>query len=98
MRKRSWIVVTAFIALSAAVSGILWAGEPAQPAKEAGVQHLVVKICNWDGVVPKAALDGFKMPAGKWADFQKDGWQVESYLVGPSDDAGKQGFYAVLKK
>jgi hypothetical protein len=68
------------------------------PAATPGPQHLVIKICNWDGVVPKAALDGFKMPAGKWADFQKDGWQVESYLVAPNDDGGKNGFYAVLKK
>jgi hypothetical protein len=42
------------------------------------------------------ALDGFKMPAGKWADYQKQGWQVESYLVAPNPEGNAHGLYVVL--
>lgn len=61
-------------------------------------QRLVIKICNWDGVVPQPALDGFTMPAGKWVDYQKNGWRVESYVVAPNAGGTKNGLYAVLAK
>lgn len=97
MSRNKWTITLGVIVLTIAASAsLLLAQQP--PAAAPAPQHLVIKICNWDGVVPKPALDGFKMPAGKWADLQKDGWQVESYLVAPNDDGGKNGFYAVLKK
>lgn len=80
----------------AAGTALLMAQQP--PIAGPPPQHLVIKICNWDGVVPQAALDGFRMPAGKWVELQKDGWHFASYLIAPSDDSGKQGFYAVLKR
>jgi hypothetical protein len=61
-------------------------------------ERLVIKICNWDGVVPDGALDGYKLPGGKWADFQKQGWKVEQYLVAPVSPKGAEGLYAVLRK
>ena len=67
-----------------------------QPA--AAGERLVIKICHWDGVVPDGAIDGFKLPAGKWADFQKQGWKVEQCLVAPVSPKGAAGLYAVLRK
>ncbi len=64
----------------------------------AACERLVIKICHWDGVVPDGALDGYKLPGGKWAEFQKQGWKVEQYLVAPVSPKGAQGLYAVLRK
>ena len=64
----------------------------------ADAQRLVIKICNWDGVVPQPALDGFTLPAGKWVDYQKNGWRVESYVVAPNAEGSKNGFYAILTR
>ncbi len=98
MSKGRWAVTLGIVAATVLVTGSLLVGQPAPAGGAPGPQRLVIKVCNWDGVVPEAALDGFTMPGGKWVDFQKDGWQVESYLVAPNEGGGKNGFYAVLKK
>jgi hypothetical protein len=61
-------------------------------------QRMIIKVCNWDGIVPEPALDGFKMPKGKWVDFQNNGWTVESYIVAPNAPGSQNGLYAVLSK
>jgi hypothetical protein len=96
--KRRIILSAALVcvALVLATPLLIGAGPNAKPP--AVPERLVIKICNWDGVVAKPALDGFKMPAGKWADFQKQGWQVESYIVAPNASGQKNGLYAVLKR
>jgi hypothetical protein len=98
MNHRTWIQTAVILIALVAVSSLLFgAGNADKRSPEP--QRLVIKICNWDGVVPQKALDGFIMPKGKWADYQKRGWKVESYVVAPN--ASKQvanGLYAVLRK
>lgn len=98
MSRRRLAVTLSVIAATVLVAGSLLAGQQGPAAGSSGAQRLVIKICNWEGVVPQAALDGFKAPGGKWVDFQKNGWEVEAYLVAPNEGGGKNGFYAVLKK
>ena len=92
-----------FLAAGAAVALVLMAtmlmaeSRTGGPPVAAG-ERLVIKICSWDGVIPDGAIDGYKLPAGKWADFQKQGWTVEQYLVAPVSPRGAQGLYAVLRK
>ncbi|MCP4591578.1 MAG: hypothetical protein GY842_12630 [bacterium] len=97
MRKRLLIgMVCALVGLCATAELLQGAGGGKQQRQSS--ERLVIKICNWDGVVPSQALDGFGMPAGKWVDFQKSGWEVESYAVAPNAQGDKNGFYAILKK
>lgn len=93
-----WALAASVACVALVLGSMAVRSEQVKPAAGTGTQHLVIKICDWDGVVPKAALDGFTMPAGKWADFQRDGWRIESYLVAPNDDAKAHGLYAVLAR
>jgi hypothetical protein len=93
----------AILAGGAAVALLLTAAMLAAETRSEGRaavagERLVIKICHWDGVIPDGALDGYKLPAGKWAEFQKQGWKVEQYLVAPVKPQGAQGLYAVLRK
>jgi hypothetical protein len=54
-------------------------------------ERMIAKVCHWDGMVPERALDGFEMPAGKWADDAKQGWQAEFYLVAPNVQGNTHG-------
>jgi hypothetical protein len=94
--KKWWILACALVALVVA-SPFLWGADRGQPGP-ANTQRLVIKVCNWDGVVPEKALDGFALPKGKWVDYQKQGWRVESYIVAPTAPGSANGFYAVLAK
>lgn len=101
-----WIMVASAGAVALFILGLQFLqaadrprGMPGAPMGMAPVgpqERTIIKVCNWDGVVPDKALDGFKMPAGKWAEYQEQGWHVESYLVAPNADGKSQGLYAVL--
>ena len=97
MNKRMLASVACLLAVLLVVSPFLL-GADRSDAPRPDAQRLVIKICNWDGVVPQPALDGFTMPAGKWVDYQKNGWRVESYVVAPNAEGGKNGFYAILTR
>jgi hypothetical protein len=96
MSRRNAILAMVAILAVLVTSALLTA--ESRTVGSAARERIVIKICNWDGVVPDKALDGFQMPAGKWADFQQKGWRVEQYLVAPNSPQGNQGFYAVLCK
>ena len=101
-----WMMVALAVAVVLLVVGLRFLQAADRPAAPVGGppgmaswwerERMIVKVCNWDGVVPEKALDGFKMPAGKWADYQKQGWQVESYLVAPNPEGNTHGLYVVL--
>jgi hypothetical protein len=95
MQTRMLIIVAcACVALAVVTPLLLGAGRGDLSASNA--ERMVIKICNWNNVVPGPALDGFQMPRGKWYDFQRQGWRVESYVVAPNAEGAKHGFYAVL--
>ncbi len=98
MKTRGMILVAGAVVALLVTAAMLTAETRSGGQSAAVGERLVIKICNWDGVVPDGALDGYKLPAGKWADFQKQGWQVEQYLVAPVSPKGAQGLYAVLRK
>ncbi|MBN1490002.1 MAG: hypothetical protein JXA69_08800 [Phycisphaerae bacterium] len=98
MSKRGLLCAGCVLALLLASSHLLLGAAGSEDAAPIH-QRLVIKICNWDGVVPEKALDGFTMPKGTWADYQRQGWTVESYIVAPNGgNAKSNGFYAVLRK
>lgn len=95
MRSRMILSVVCVGAALAIVSPLpLGAGRDNAPPSVG--ERMVIKVCNWDGIVPASALDGFRMPRGKWHDLQERGWRVESYLVAPNVKGTRQGLYAVL--
>lgn len=55
-------------------------------------ERVVIKICNWDGLVPDKALDSFQMPAGKWADFQKKRLEGGTIPIRAELAPGRSGF------
>ena len=97
MNKRMLASVACLLAVLLVVWPVLLGADRGDPGRP-DAQRLVIKICNWDGVVPQPALDGFTMPAGKWVEYQKNGWRVESYVVAPNAGGTKNGFYAILTK
>ena len=97
MSKRILISVACVLMALVVASPFLLGADRDNTARP-DAQHLVIKICNWDGVVPQPALDGFTLPAGKWVDYQKNGWRVESYVVAPNAQGTTNGLYAVLTK
>ncbi len=97
MNRRVLVCVFCVLVAVLVTSQFLEGGDR-DPITQPDAQRLVIKICNWDGVVPQQALDGFTLPKGKWVDYQKGGWQVESYVVAPNAQGTKHGFYAVLTR
>ena len=95
MRSRMILSVVCVCAALAVVSPLLLGAGRDNAPPPVG-ERMVIKVCNWDRIVPASALDGFRMPHGKWHDFQEQGWRVESYLVAPNIEATQQGLYAVL--
>jgi hypothetical protein len=67
--------------------------EGAQPKTE----RMVIKLCNWDGVVPAKATDGFMLPASL-AGYEKDGWRADGCIVAPNARGQDNRFFAVLRK
>jgi len=98
MRTRHMILAAGAVVVLLLTAAMLTAETRSGGQPAAAGDRLVIKICHWDGVVPDKALDGFTLPAGKWADFQKQGWKVEQYLVAPVSPKGAEGLYAVLRR
>ena len=98
MRTRHMILAAGAVVALLLTAAMLTAETRSGGQPAVGGERLVIKICTWDGVVPDGAIDGFKLPAGKWVDFQRQGWQVEQYLVAPVSSKGAEGLYAVLRR
>ena len=97
MRSRTWAVaVCALVAIL--LTSVAMTASAAGDNTSKAPQRVIIKVCNWDGVVPAPALDGFEMPKGKWVDYQNDGWTVESYIVAPNQQGSANGLYAVLTR
>jgi hypothetical protein len=96
MRRRVLLSIACLLAVLLVTSQFLQGADPPQGAQPK-TERMVIKLCNWDGVVPAKAVDGFILPASL-ADYEKDGWQVEGYVVAPNAGAKSNGFFAVLRK
>ncbi len=99
MGKRDLLILALACAVLLGAGHLLQrAGADQTDRTSAPPDRVIIKLCNWDGVVPEKALDGFTMPGGKWADYQRAGWKVESYVVAPNAEGRQNGLYAVMVK
>lgn len=96
MSRRLSVSIACLLAAVLVTSQFLQGADPPEGA-QSKTERMVIKLCNWDGVVPAKAADGFMLPASLIG-YEKDGWQVEGYVVGPNASGQNNGFFVVLKK
>lgn len=97
MSKKLMVGAVSFALVVAVTTSLLWAQSADRGNPKSFPQRTVVKVCEWDNVVPeKATSDGFMTPGGLWAQYVMNGWKVEGYVVGPNADGKGNGLYAVV--
>jgi hypothetical protein len=96
MSRRVLLAIASVLAAVLVMSQFLASADPPEGAQPKA-ERMVIKLCNWDGVVPAKATDGFTLPASL-AGYEKDGWHVEGYVVAPNAGGQNNGFFAVLRK